>query len=165
MTGSGEAEDLAAFWERARDAIGLPQSEPIPQAWSFGDSPQMADALLALVLQGTKTATAGALWEYEAEGEPLPEPGQLFIVLDGGGAAACVIETTEVQVRPMSLVDAAFAFDEGEGDRSLEWWRQAHERFFRRSLATIARDFSPEMPVVLERFALRYVAPERTASS
>lgn len=117
----------------------------------------MADSLLALVLEGTKTATAGALWEYEAEEEPVPEPGQFSIVLDGAGNPRCVIETTEVRVVPMSQVDPQFAYDEGEGDRSLQWWKEAHERFFRRTLDAIGREFTPDMPVVAERFVLRYV--------
>jgi uncharacterized protein YhfF len=36
------------------------------ERFAFGDSPQMADALLALVLAGTKTATCSALAAYEA---------------------------------------------------------------------------------------------------
>lgn len=150
-------EALAAFWDDARRALDLPATAAIPAAWGFGDSPQMADRLLALVIEGTKTATAGALWEYEAEDEPVPEPGQLSIVLDGAGRPQCVIETTEVRVMPMSQVDSKFAHDEGEGDRTLEWWREAHERFFRRTLDAIGREFTPDMPVVLERFELRYV--------
>jgi uncharacterized protein YhfF len=129
----------------------------VPEAWGFGDSPQMADDLLALVLDGTKTATAGALWEYQVEDEPVPKPGQLSIVLDGAGEPRCVIETTEVRVMPMSQVDPQFADDEGEGDRTLGWWREAHERFFRRTLDAIGREFTPDMPVVAERFVLRYV--------
>ena len=147
---------LAAFWEEGRAALGLPADAPQPEAWAFGDSPEMADALLALVLSGTKRATAGALWEYEAEGESLPEPGDLSIVLDGAGNPACIIETTEVRILPMHDVDAAFAFDEGEGDRTLAWWREAHERFFRRTLVAIDRTFTADMPLVAERFALRY---------
>ena len=148
---------IAAFWDAGRASLRLPADAPQPEAWAFGDSPEMADELLALVLAGTKRATAGALWEYEAEGESVPEPGDLSIVLDGAGNPACIIETTEVRILPMDKVDAAFAFDEGEGDRTLAWWQAAHERFFRRTLAAIGQTFTPDMPVVAERFALRYV--------
>jgi len=147
---------LSEFWKNARGALGLAEDAPVPDAWRFGDSPRMADELLALVLAGKKRATAGSLWDHEAENEPLPEVGELSIVLDGAGAPACVIEITEVSVMPMSEVDAGFAYDEGEGDRSLEWWRQVHESFFRRLLPAIGREFAPDMPLVLQRFALRY---------
>ncbi len=147
---------LKPFWARACAALDLPSDAPLPDAWAFGDSPEMADRLLALVLAGTKTATAGALWEHEAENEPVPPPGELSIVLRGNGEPACVIEMTDVCVRPMSEVDDQFACDEGEGDRSLAWWREAHEAFFRRHLHRIDREFSPDMPLVLQRFAVRY---------
>ena len=44
-------------------------------AEGWGDSPQMADELGALIAAGTKTATCSALWEYEAKGNLCPKPG------------------------------------------------------------------------------------------
>ena len=44
-------------------------------AEGWGDSPEMADELGALIAQGTKTGTCSALWEWEAEGESIPETG------------------------------------------------------------------------------------------
>jgi hypothetical protein len=84
---------VEAFWELARFHAKL-NSAPTyfgpttlevvpPPAWSFGSTPESADELLGLVLDGTKTATAGALWDYEAEGETLPEVGSLSILVDG----------------------------------------------------------------------------------
>lgn len=125
-------------------------------AEQFGDSPEMADGLGALILRGTKTATCSALWEWEAEGKPLPEVGLKTIVLDGSAAPLCVIETTEVTVRPYSDVDAAFAREEGEGDLSLEYWREEHWRFFSRTLPSVGRAATPDMPLVCERFRLLY---------
>jgi uncharacterized protein YhfF len=126
-----------------------------PPAWSFGATPEQADALLALVLEGTKTATASALWDFESDGEPLPEPGTLGIVLDGAGHPRALIETTDVAVVPFDEVDEEHAFHEGEGDRSLGHWREVHERFFT-DHAEHERGFAPDMPVVLERFRVLY---------
>jgi uncharacterized protein YhfF len=117
--------------------------------WSFGDSPRLADELLHLVLAGKKTATCGALWQYEAEGTPVPKPGERSIVLDGANRPRCVIETVEIETKPFEKVDAQFAHDEGEGDQSYGYWREAHERYFRRQ-----GPFSPDMLVVCERFRL-----------
>lgn len=122
----------------------------------FGDSPSMADELGALVASGTKTATCSALWEYEAEDEPLPEVGAAWVVLDGRGEPLCVAETTEVTVRAYQEVDERFAFDEGEGDRTLAYWRAAHEDFFSRTLPAIGKTFSPGMPLICERFRVVY---------
>ncbi|CAA9414477.1 MAG: hypothetical protein AVDCRST_MAG22-2125 [uncultured Rubrobacteraceae bacterium] len=71
-----------------------------------------------------------ALWEFEAGGEPVARPGERSIILDGRGEPLCVVETTEVEVRRFDEVDEEFARDEGEGDLSLAYWREAHRRFF-----------------------------------
>lgn len=147
---------LEAYWSAACLALGLDPATPRPEAFAFGDGPALADELIDLVLAGRKRATTGALWEYEQGDEPLPEVGDLAIALDGRGVPRCVLRTEEVRVLPMNEVDADFAFAEGEGDRTLSSWRDAHERFFRRFLPTIGLAFQPDMPVVLERFSVAY---------
>ena len=124
-----------------------------PPAWSFGADAEQADELLSLVLGGTKTATASAERDYAAEGEPLPEPGTMGIVLDGEGHPRALIETTQVAVVAFDEVDAEHARLEGEGDLSLAHWREVHEAFFTAGDGAV---FSPQMPVVLERFRLLY---------
>lgn len=117
--------------------------------FSFGDTPEMADALLELVLSSAKTATCSALRDYGFAGEALPLAGQFSIVEDGSCKAVAVIEIIEVEIRRFEEIDAAFAFDEGEGDRTLEDWRRGHEEYFRRN-----GGFSPDMELVCERFRL-----------
>ncbi|GLS29741.1 Uncharacterized protein YhfF [Mesorhizobium albiziae] len=117
-------------------------------SFAFGDSPELADELLALVLSGRKTATCGALRDYGVA-EPMPVVGRRDVVLDGQGRRAAVIETVEAIQRRFDEVDAAFARDEGEGDLSHEYWRKAHEAYFARN-----GGFSPDMILVCERFRL-----------
>lgn len=160
-----DGHDLRSFWEIARVKAKLnrfevytganAQGSLMPPAWAFGATPEQADDLLALVLDGTKTATAGALWDYEAEQEELPEVGALSIVLDGQGRPRALIETTAVAVVPFAEVDAEHAHAEGEDDRSLASWRRIHEEFFT-AYPSHDRGFSATMPVVLERFRLLY---------
>ena len=89
--------------------------------FAFGDGPALADELAALVLAGKKTATCWA-----ASDGPLTSVGKRMVMLDGSGAPLAVLETVELALRRFDEVDAAFAFDEGEGDRSLAFWRSAH---------------------------------------
>ncbi len=147
------------FWQDYLETLPEKErgSQEFPQAWGFGDSPEMADDLGGLVLRGIKTATCSLYWEYEAGLEELPEVGGLSIILDGRGYPLCLIETTSVEIKPFNAVDAQFAFDEGEGDRSLEYWRQAHLHFFGRACVQINRELSEEMPVVCERFKVIFV--------
>ncbi len=67
-----------------------------------------------------------------------------------------MLRTTEVRVGPLSSVDDAFAWDEGEGDRTRASWFAGHEAFFRRYLPTIGIEFDPQMPTVFERFDVVY---------
>ncbi len=114
----------------------------------------MANDLGQLVLAGTKTATCALLWEYQAEGEPLPELDGLCIIVDGRDRPLCIIETTDVTILPFSAVGDEHAAAEGEGDGSLAHWREAHRAFFVRRCAVLNRDFTPEAPLVCERFRL-----------
>ena len=169
----GEVDDalLDAFWTDARVRARLSPADGYlgenadrmlrPPAWAFGASREEADRLVALVLAGRKTATASALWEYEAEGEELPRPGTLSIVLDGSGVPRALIRTTEVGVVPFGEVDEEHARREGEG--SLADWRRAHRRFFAEH-APSGREVDDATQVVLERFVcLVPVEARRTA--
>ncbi len=145
--------DIETFWHTYR--ASLPPGAAIPTvytAWGFGHTPEDADALGDLVRRGVKTATCSLIWSYEAEGEPLPQVGDLSIILDGTGAPLCIIETTELQVKAYQDVDAQFAYDEGEGDRSLAYWRDVHWRYFAEECATIGCEVSIDMPLLCERF-------------
>jgi uncharacterized protein YhfF len=145
---------IEAYWQEFLST--LPHDSPyqgktyVAEGW--GDSPALADELGSLIVQGTKTATCSALWESEAEGNPLPQAGLITIALDERGEPLCIVETFEVTIRKYNAVDADFARDEGEGDLSLNYWRQAHKNYFSRVLKKIDKEFSEEMPLVCERF-------------
>jgi len=141
--------------EHTRELAEVPE---VPQAWSFGDSEEMANELGALVRKGIKTTTCSLLWEYEHDGDALPEAGELSIITDRNGQPICLIETTEVQIRPYDQVDAQFAYEEGEGDRSLAYWRQAHWHFFSKVCDRIGRKVEDSMPLICERFQVIYPA-------
>jgi uncharacterized protein YhfF len=153
-----EGNRTEAYWRSYVDTLPVNSSARDDQyvAEGWGDSPEMADELGALIASGTKTAACSALWEYEAEGEPLPKVGSKTIVVDGNGNPLCIVEMTEVEVVPYDRVDARFAYEEGEGDRSLAYWRDAHWRFFSRTLPNVGREPTTEMPLVCERFRVIY---------
>lgn len=147
---------ISEFWQRFLAASGRQPDTPQPEAYPFGDSVEMANELLALVLEGTKRATAGSVAEYEAEGEALPQVGDLEIVTDGSMRPRAVLQLTDVRVGPLSSVDDRFAYDEGEGDRTRAYWLDAHTRFFQRVLPTLGIDFDPDMATIFQRFDVLY---------
>lgn len=134
------------------DLTRLPKAE-------FAFPSPLRDALVASILAGTKTATAGLLVEYEREGEPLPKVGDRAVVVDSGGRPVALIETTQVRVVRVSDVDLQFAIDEGEGFESVADWRAAHERFWsseemREALGEPPVEVTDDTQIVAERFRL-----------
>jgi uncharacterized protein YhfF len=158
MVGLLMDERIEEFWQSY--LATLPEDSPIRNerydADSWGDNPQLADELAALIMAGTKTATCSAVWDWEAKGEAIPTVGYKTVLLNSRGEPLCVLETTEVTISAYQDVDAAFARDEGEGDLSLDFWREAHWRFFSRTLPKIGKEPTMEMPLVCERFRIIY---------
>ena len=115
------------------------------ESFSFGDSPELADELLELVVVGKKTATSWAA----SEGDKGVVVGKRWIVKDSRGLPGAILETVELGRRRFGEVDAVFAHDYGEGDRSLDDWRRMHTAYFTRR-----REFSPDMELYCERFRL-----------
>lgn len=129
--------------------------------WAFGDSKEMADELASLVLKGIKTATASNYILYDLENESYPYPGLHNVILDGSAEAVAIIETTAVKVVPFDEVTEEHAYSEGEGDRSLAYWRAVHETFFTKEFAAIEQEFNDKMLVVCERFNLVFTKEDR----
>lgn len=139
------------LWDRFTEESNLDDCEY--EAWAFGVD---ADLLAHLVVTGTKTATASAYPLYELEKEPLPRTGAYSVILDSNDNAVCVIQTTKVAVVPFDEVTADHAYKEGEGDRSLDYWKEVHESFFAECLHEAGLEFTSDMKVVCEEFVVVY---------
>lgn len=122
--------------------MAIPEKYENAERWAFGDTERQADELAKLVLDGVKTATCSNL-----DGEGIPQPGDLFVVVDGKNEPVCAIELTRVDMKPFDQVDEAHALAEGEGDKTLAYWRREHQRFFEEYEL-----FSPDMTLVLMDF-------------
>ena len=137
----GYRDKSLGIW-RLRDIPLRAASIEALDRFSFGDSPEMANDLLALMLAGTKTATCWAARDGQQT-----EVGKRMVVCDGDGHPRAVLETTALRLQRFDAVDADFARKEGEGDLSLEWWRDAHKGFFARN-----GGFAPDMMLWCEEF-------------
>ena len=118
----------------------------------------LRDRLVDAILRGDKVSTTSLAAQY-GRGEPMPEPGQRFAVVDSVGRRVAVIEVTDVAVVALGVVDLAHCIDEGEGYTSVGEWREAHEAFWRvedtrAELGENAAALDDATPVVLERFRL-----------
>ena len=149
IAGSSSTSD---YWQAFAAATGSDTASHTVVA--FGDSPEMGDALLALVLSGRKRATASLVRDYAARGEPLPRKGDFAIVVDGRGHPKCIFRTAEVVVKPLADVDDAFAWDEGEGDRTRDYWLRAHRQYFSAQAEREGFDMDDGIETVFERFEI-----------
>jgi uncharacterized protein YhfF len=116
----------------------------------FGGPGNLRQWLVGLVIDGTKSATAGLVAEYEADEEPLEHVGERLVVVDDDGSAVATIEVTRVEVRPLAAVDWEFVAAENEGDADVAEWRAGHEAYW----ASTGRSVDDDTPVVLVWFGL-----------
>ena len=123
------------------------------EAWAFGEAP---DKLADLVLKGIKTATCSAYELYQINNEPLPQVGDYSVILNSSEESVCIIKTLKVYVTEFSNVSEEHAFKEGEGDRSLEYWRLVHIDFLTKELAAVHKTFDENTKVVCEEFEVVY---------
>lgn len=148
----GRAADIEALWlvyqrERKVKVEGFSAS-------ALGHTGELADTLAELILAGVKRAHATLLRDFEKDLEPLPQPGDHLVVLDGDGTARAIVRTTHVEKRLFNQIDDAFAFEAGEGDLTLRWWLTAHRQDFAERAEAEGFEVSERTELVLEHFEL-----------
>ena len=126
------------------------------KAWYFCDTEKCANELAKLVCDGIKKATASLYYWYESGKEVLPLADDINIITDWDGIALCVIKTKKVTVLPFKEVNSEMAFTEGEGDKSLDYWRKAHISFFGREAVSEKIEFNEDNMIVFEEFEMIY---------
>lgn len=134
---------VAAIEETRPPATPAPSGEAL-DCFAFGDSPAMADLLLAFVLSGAKTATCWSIRDGQQT-----HVGKRMIVKDGRGQPRAILETVSLEQKRFDAVDWDFASAEGEGDANLQEWRDGHQAYFTRN-----GGFAPDMMLWCERFRL-----------
>lgn len=134
----------------AAHGITLP-SGPV-RVDGYGDSAELSTELLELIRSGRKRAGAGLLWAYEHDSEPIASTGDIEIVVDHCNQPALVTRIVSSEIVAFNQVSAAYAAIEGEGDGSLEHWREGHWNFFSRECRRIGREPVETMPVICSVF-------------
>ncbi|OEF29206.1 ASCH domain-containing protein [Vibrio rumoiensis] len=122
----------------------------------FCSTEKDANTCADLVVKGEKTATCSLKYWYDVANEPVPTVGHLQVVLNWQGEPQCIIETTEVFEIPFNAMTEEFAFQEGEGDKSLDHWKMSHRDFFEKECQQENIEFDDTMMLVCERFKKVY---------
>ncbi|MBF9002757.1 MULTISPECIES: ASCH domain-containing protein [Vibrio] len=122
----------------------------------FCANEESANVCAELIVKGEKRATCSMDYWYSVVGEPRPQVGALLVVTRWDGEPVCVVETTSVATCRYCDVTEEFAAAEGEGDKSLRWWKEAHWDFFSAECKDQGMEPSEEMLLVLEHFDVVY---------
>jgi uncharacterized protein YhfF len=119
---------------------------------SIGSTPEHADEGARLILNGVKTLTSSALWNYP-DGK-IPFVGALSVLLDGARRPRGIVETTRVEIKPFRAITEDMAQDYGEGERTADWWRRAMRGFYQASAIRHDAAFANETSLIWEWFAV-----------
>ncbi len=143
------------FWETFCDHnMDLDRTQMEYTVWQFLGGGKGCDRLASLVRANIKTATSSLYALYELGGEELPKEGEYSIILDSEEEPLFIIKDTKVEIKKFNEIDAEFAFKEGEGDQSLEYWRKVHKEYFTKACEECGIEFSEDMEVVCEEFEI-----------
>ncbi len=148
-------ESVSYFWQEFCEKFDIDTETPF-QIWNFGNTSEMAIELAELVISGKKSATASLVEFNKNHPEVAPIANGYSVITDLAGNPMCVIQTTEIRHLPFDEVDANFAFDEGEGDQTLEDWRERHWKYFTKEAEEFGLEFNENSLICCERFSLLF---------
>ncbi|MCK9170312.1 MAG: ASCH domain-containing protein [Treponema sp.] len=143
------------YWYRFLEITGRDKDEKCAGDINFEAKGFVGDELLSLVLTGKKTAVFTSYAAYEADNEPLPVTGELYVVLDRSEKPRCIIETTGVTIIPFNEVTWEMAQQEGE-DENLEAWHEKHKEYLEDEGSVVGFDFVPDIKLVFQEFRVIY---------
>jgi len=148
--------DIEKFWNRFIISNPDYSTKAIPPSYYFCDNKKDADECADLVVKDIKKATATSLWWFQQHNEILPKVGDLAIVTDWTGNPKAIIETTKIEHVAFNQITAEFAEIEGEGDKSLRYWKEVHQAYNEREMETYSDEFDENMIIVCEHFRRIY---------
>ncbi len=143
--------NIEAYWNTFKNKNNITTDKH--SAFAFGWPESMQNELAELVKNGIKTATTSAFELYETD-EEIPFVGEYNVILDGRGSPVCITQTKVVETIPFNLISQKHAFHEGEGDRSYDYWRKAHEDFFNKEFKENKKTFKLDTSCICEVFEL-----------
>lgn len=147
-------QHIETFWGGFLGSQSAPNdaNDRFYESFRIGLDDETAEEGARLILSRQKTATSSLLWEYESSGKALPPLGNLSVVENGRRAPVCIVQTMWIEIIRFDDVDAQFAFEYGEGDRTLEGWRKMFWSYYSHACAALGREMSSNAPLVCERF-------------
>ncbi len=132
-----------------------------PSSWGFASPGPLRDKLTALAFGGGKVVTSGLLAEYEIDGDPVEQPGDISILVDSAELPVALIENVLAKVIRLADMSDQDAIDEGEGYADAAAFRVSHEDFWNRSIEEVREGLgdpgftiTDDTLIVAERFRI-----------
>lgn len=110
------------------------------EKWKFGID---NNNLIKLVLEGKKVATS-----YLCSEKDLPKIGEKSIICYDDNSEACIVKTKDCKVIEFKDMTEDLCRLEGEGDLSLEYWKNVHLDFFK----SFDNNFNENSKIIFEIF-------------
>lgn len=115
------------------------------EEWQFAGNKRQCDMLFELVKSGVKTATC---WLFERE----EDLHKFSVLTNWDKTEKLLLKTIKVEIKKFSEVTEEYAFKEGEGDRTLQHWREVHLNFFEERCRQKGLKFDEHTQIVCEEF-------------
>jgi len=137
-------------------ATDLANLDRVTDSFHFCDREHDANMCAKLARSGKKLATASLEWCFTIGNERYPEVGELDVITDWDKNPVCIIEITKLKVSDFNEVPKSFVIEEGEGDLSLDYWREVHREYFGQECKILGKEPSDNMPILLQWFKVVY---------
>jgi len=147
---------VEALWKEFSSKNSEIKTTDIPLSFYFCDNEKDANECAELVIKGIKQATATSLWWFKKNNKPLPKVGNQYIVTDWNGDSKAIIETSKIELTSFNEITPEFAKTEGEGDKSLKYWKEVHQAYYTREMKLYNEKFDENMIIVCEYFKTIY---------
>lgn len=107
---------IEMFWQDYLSILSEVDQKNTPRSVvdKFADAPEAA----TLVRDWIKTTPSSLYGDWNTSASRFLK-WVLSLIVDGNGEPLCIIELAEVEIKPFNAVDERFAFEYGEGDRTL----------------------------------------------
>lgn len=143
---------ISDFWKRFQTQNPEYDKTERPPSFYFCDNEKDANECAELVVKGIKQATSSSVWWYDKYNEVFPKPGDLAIVTNWAGMPKAIIQIRKVEIVKYNDITPEYAFIEGEGDKSLDYWKKVHWDYYSNEMKDFDDDPTEEMEIVCEYF-------------
>ncbi len=143
---------IVKYWKEFQIKNPAYQNVEEPNAFYFCENKNDADDCAELVVKKIKQATSPSVWWFQKNNINFPEIGGLAIVTNWNNEPKAIIKTKKVAIVKFKEIKASYAFIEGEGDKSLAYWKKVHWDYYTNEMKEFSESPTEEMEILCEYF-------------